>query len=207
MWRNERFTSWMCRRQICSNCVMLSYQYGPKSLRNVSNTLLNLCHEELRHFWRQNWVQPGTSHVYLIKWPVSVYKYIINKCSHYNRIKYDLCPRPLPGDWSFGFGPYGGVHGSQAYVEYTRCRHEGPQRLQVGLVGRWSQMLYQLLSTGFMSLSSTHCDMWFSSWSLLTYVLDSTAESAVVFGVGSLDCSLMGFWLDMRCGISLLCTC
>ncbi len=25
-------------------------QYGPKSLRNVSNTLLNPCHEELRHF-------------------------------------------------------------------------------------------------------------------------------------------------------------
>ncbi len=70
---NERFTSWMCRRQICSNCVMLSCQYGPKSLRNVSNTSLNLCHEELRQFWRQKWVQPGTSKVYLIKWPVSVY--------------------------------------------------------------------------------------------------------------------------------------
>ncbi len=27
MWWNERFTSWMCRRQICSNCVMLSWQY------------------------------------------------------------------------------------------------------------------------------------------------------------------------------------
>ncbi len=37
-------------RQICSYCVMLSYQYGPKSLRNVSNTFLNLCHEELRQF-------------------------------------------------------------------------------------------------------------------------------------------------------------
>ncbi len=36
---------WMCSRQICSNCVMLSCQYGPKSLRNVSNTLLNLCYE------------------------------------------------------------------------------------------------------------------------------------------------------------------
>ncbi len=38
------------RRQICSNCVMLSCQYGPTSLRNISNTLLNLCHEELRQF-------------------------------------------------------------------------------------------------------------------------------------------------------------
>ncbi len=76
MWWNERFTSWMYRRQICSNCVMLSWQYGPKSLRNVSNTLLNLCHEELRQFWRQKWVQPSTSQVYLIKWPVSVYIYI-----------------------------------------------------------------------------------------------------------------------------------
>ncbi len=53
MWWNRRLTSWMCSRQICSNCVILSYQYGPKSLRNVSNTLLNLCHEDLRQFWRQ----------------------------------------------------------------------------------------------------------------------------------------------------------
>ncbi len=49
---------------------------SPKSLRNVSNTLLNLCHEELRQFWRQKWLQPGTSKVYLIKWPVSVYIWI-----------------------------------------------------------------------------------------------------------------------------------
>ncbi len=48
-------------------------QYGPRSLRNVSNTLLNLCHEELRQFWKPKGVQPGTSKVYLIKWPVSVY--------------------------------------------------------------------------------------------------------------------------------------
>ncbi len=55
------------------NCVMLSCQYGPKSLRNVSNTLLNLCHKELRQFWRQKGLQTSTSKVYLIKWPVSVY--------------------------------------------------------------------------------------------------------------------------------------
>ncbi len=73
MWWNGRFSSWMCSRQICSNCVMLSSQYGLKSLKNVSNTLLNLCHEELRQFWRQKGVQPVTSKVYLIKWPVSVY--------------------------------------------------------------------------------------------------------------------------------------
>ncbi len=69
---NERFASWMCSRQICSNCVMLSCQYGPKSLRNVSSTLLELYHEQLKQFWRQNEVQPGASKVYLIKWPVSV---------------------------------------------------------------------------------------------------------------------------------------
>ncbi len=70
---NGRFASWMCSRQICSNCVMLSCQYGPKSLRNVSNTLLNLCHEELKQFWWQKGVRCGTSKVYLIKWPVGVY--------------------------------------------------------------------------------------------------------------------------------------
>ncbi len=69
-----RFTSWMCRRQICSNCVMLSCQYGPKSLRNVSNTLLNLCHEELRQFWRQKGVRPGTSKVIYY-----IYIYINNR--------------------------------------------------------------------------------------------------------------------------------
>ncbi len=47
---NRRFASWMSGRQICSNCVMLRCQYLPKSLRNVSSTLLNLCHEELRQF-------------------------------------------------------------------------------------------------------------------------------------------------------------
>ncbi len=72
MWWNGRFASWMCSWQICSNCVILSSQYGPKSLRNVSNTLLNLCHEKLRQFWRQKGVKPGTSKVYLIRWPVSV---------------------------------------------------------------------------------------------------------------------------------------
>ncbi len=72
MWWNGRFASWMCSRQICSNCVMLSCQYGPKSLRNVSNILLNLFHGELRQFWRKKRVQPSTSKVYLIKWPVSV---------------------------------------------------------------------------------------------------------------------------------------
>ncbi len=51
-------------------------QYGPKSLRKVSNTLLNLCHKEIRQFWLQKGVQPGTCKVYLIKWPVSVYIYI-----------------------------------------------------------------------------------------------------------------------------------
>ncbi len=76
MWWNGRFASWMCSRQICRNCVMLSCQYGPKSLRNVSNTLLSLCHEELRQFWRQKGVQPGTSKVYLITCPVSECVYL-----------------------------------------------------------------------------------------------------------------------------------
>ncbi len=61
--------SWMSSRQICSNCIMRSYQYGPKSLRNISNTLLNICNVELMQFWRKKGVQPGTSKVYLIKWP------------------------------------------------------------------------------------------------------------------------------------------
>ncbi len=56
-------------QQLCDAIMTI----WPKSLRNVSNTLLNLCHEELRQFWRQKGVQPGTSKVYLIKWPVSVY--------------------------------------------------------------------------------------------------------------------------------------
>ncbi len=66
-----RFTSWMCSRQICSNCVMLSY-HGPKSLRNVSNTCW-IYATKIKTVLKEKGVQPGTSTVYLIKWPVSVY--------------------------------------------------------------------------------------------------------------------------------------
>ncbi len=59
-------------REIRILVMLLSCQYGPKSLRNVSNTLLNLCHKELMQFWRKKGVQPGTSEVYPKKWPVSV---------------------------------------------------------------------------------------------------------------------------------------
>lgn len=46
---------------MCSSCVMLSCRYWPKSQRNVSSTLVNLCYKVLRQFWRQKRVQPGTS--------------------------------------------------------------------------------------------------------------------------------------------------
>lgn len=42
---NRGFTSWTCSRQMCSSCMMLSCQHGPKALGNFSSTLLNLCHE------------------------------------------------------------------------------------------------------------------------------------------------------------------
>ncbi len=58
-------------REICIMDVQPT-NLQQKSLKNVFNTLLNLCHEELRQFWRQKGVQPGTSKVYLIKWPVRV---------------------------------------------------------------------------------------------------------------------------------------
>lgn len=37
----------MCSRQISSNCVMPSCQYGPRYQRNVSSTLFNLHHEKV----------------------------------------------------------------------------------------------------------------------------------------------------------------
>lgn len=43
-----KLASWMCSRHIWS--VMLSCQYGAKSLQNVSATFLDLCHEDLRRF-------------------------------------------------------------------------------------------------------------------------------------------------------------
>jgi len=55
-------------QQLCDAIMTI----WPKSLRNVSNTLLNLCHEELMQFWRQKGVIPGTSKVYLIKWLLCV---------------------------------------------------------------------------------------------------------------------------------------
>ncbi len=52
MWWNGRFASWMRQNDSWQiNCVMLSCQYGPKFLSNVSYTLLNLCHEELTQIY------------------------------------------------------------------------------------------------------------------------------------------------------------
>ncbi len=41
--------------------------------QNLWGMFQHLVELELRQFWRQKGVQPGTSKVYLIKWPVSVY--------------------------------------------------------------------------------------------------------------------------------------
>jgi len=43
-----------------------------QNLWGIFTFLLNLCNEELRQFWRQKGVQPGTSKSYIIKWPVNV---------------------------------------------------------------------------------------------------------------------------------------
>lgn len=59
---------------------MLWYQYGPVSLRKLSSTLPNLCHEELREFSRQNRGQHSTSNMcpwsecILKKWFIKVNK-------------------------------------------------------------------------------------------------------------------------------------
>uniref|UniRef100_A0A8C1PNA0 G protein-coupled receptor kinase n=1 Tax=Cyprinus carpio TaxID=7962 RepID=A0A8C1PNA0_CYPCA len=58
----------MISPQIWSNCVILSCQHRPESLSNVSSTLLNRCHEELRQMRMQNGVQLDTSKMYLIKY-------------------------------------------------------------------------------------------------------------------------------------------
>ncbi len=39
-----------CAADKSAATAMLSCQYGPKSLSNVSNTLLNPCDEEIRQF-------------------------------------------------------------------------------------------------------------------------------------------------------------
>ena len=92
-------------RQICSNYLMLSCQYGLKSLRNVSNTLLKECHEELRQFWRQRGVQPFISKVSLIKWPVSVHQNTqsmfsktapVNESSRFSQVCYVITTQILP---------------------------------------------------------------------------------------------------------------
>lgn len=56
-----KFASWMWVHQICAICVMLSWQYVPKSLMRASGSWLNRCLEELRQFWREKGVKPNTS--------------------------------------------------------------------------------------------------------------------------------------------------
>ncbi len=47
-----------CAADKSAETVMLSCQYGPISQRNVSNTLLNRCHKDVRQFWRQKGSNP-----------------------------------------------------------------------------------------------------------------------------------------------------
>lgn len=49
MYWNGRFSPWIYNQQIYIDCVHMTLliQCGPKSWRNVSTILLNLCHEEL----------------------------------------------------------------------------------------------------------------------------------------------------------------
>lgn len=75
MWGNGRFASWMCNRQISTNCVMLLYQYGAETLRNVSSTFLNLCHTKNNLVLEAKWVQPCSS---------------INEVSRYNKCAENL---------------------------------------------------------------------------------------------------------------------
>ncbi len=60
-------------REIHINCVMRSCQYGPKSLRNFSNTLLNLCHElwgtpdpTIQMSWRTLSKHPGLHYTWAV---------------------------------------------------------------------------------------------------------------------------------------------
>lgn len=55
--------------QIRSNCVMLSCQLRPKSVRNVSYTFLNLWHKESRQFWPFS--NTCNYKLWLIKWRLS----------------------------------------------------------------------------------------------------------------------------------------
>lgn len=61
IWKG-RFVSWMCSQQIHSNYMMLTYENRPKSLRNDSSKLLNLCKKR---------VCPNTSKMHLMNWSVS----------------------------------------------------------------------------------------------------------------------------------------
>lgn len=50
----------MCSQKICNNCVMPWNPHGPKCLRDVSCTLLNLYHEKVSQSWRQKRCNPVT---------------------------------------------------------------------------------------------------------------------------------------------------
>ncbi len=66
---------WMCSRQICSNCVMLSCQYGPKS-NTLFSTPCWIMPRRIKAVLKAKRGQTRTSKVHLIKWPVSVCIYI-----------------------------------------------------------------------------------------------------------------------------------
>lgn len=68
-----------------------SYDYGPDNLRNVSDSSLNLCHEELWQYWRQRKVQSIISKLYLIQCLLAVSYHLWEKfwnCSPWSHLVY-----------------------------------------------------------------------------------------------------------------------
>lgn len=83
MWWNGKLKSRM----------KLSWQYEPRSLRNVSSTLLNLCHKGFKLFWRQKRFQPSTSKVYQLKWLLNIYHSDYGRYTHFHAHWCDISVR------------------------------------------------------------------------------------------------------------------
>lgn len=53
---NKIFSLWISRWQMCSNRVMSSCQYEPKSWTKLPYTLVNICHKHLRAVVKAKWI-------------------------------------------------------------------------------------------------------------------------------------------------------
>lgn len=93
--------------EVICNKYVWSCHHGAERQRDVSDTLWNPCHKDLRLFWEQMGLLPSIRYVFLIKWPVSVNTLLLmHLYNQFQKMHLTLCDT-LPCSTESGFATCG----------------------------------------------------------------------------------------------------